>query len=233
MKLVVGNFKMNLLKKDITKYINEMKKHDFKKVVFCPSNIYLNEFINNDLVVGAQDVSFKDIGAYTGDVSASQLSSLGVKYAIIGHSERRKYYNDGIFVNQKLKLCLANKLIPILCIGESLKEKENKKTNTVLKKYLDEAFKEILPDNIIIAYEPLWSIGTGKIPSNEDIYNTTEFIKQYIYDKYRVKLKVLYGGSVNAKNINTLADIDNIDGFLIGGASIKIDEFLDIIKVLR
>ena len=210
-----------------------MKKHSFKNVVFCPSNIYLNEFIDHNLEVGCQDISFKDMGAYTGDVSAAQIASLGVHYAIIGHSERRKYYNDGIFVNQKLKLCLDNKLIPILCIGESLKEKENNKTKNVLKKNLDDAFKDIVPNNVIIAYEPLWSIGTGKIPSNQDIYETVEFIKQYAYDKYRVKLKVLYGGSVNDKNINTLADIDNVDGFLIGGASIKTNEFLNIIKVLR
>ena len=232
MKLIVANFKMNLLKEDILEYVKHFNKKE-SNVIFCPSNIYLNYFLEKDLNVGSQDASFEEKGAFTGDVSASQLKSIGVKYTIIGHSERRKYHNDDKYVNNKLICALNNSLIPILCIGETKEQRENNETYQVLEKQLNEALNNINSDllsNIIIAYEPVWSIGTGIIPSNYDIYNTISFIKEYLQKRYVLQLKVLYGGSVNSNNISELETINNIDGYLIGGSSIDYNKFLDIIN---
>ena len=232
MKLIVANFKMNLLKEDILEYVKHFNK-ERSNVILCPTNIYLNYFLEKNLNVGSQDVAFEEKGAFTGDVSASQLKSIGVKYTIIGHSERRKYYNDDKSVNNKLICALNNNLIPILCIGETKEQRENNETYEVLEKQLNEALNNINGDllsNIIIAYEPVWSIGTGVIPSNEDIYNTIYFIKKYLCEQYNLQLKVLYGGSVNSNNISELETINNIDGYLIGGSSIDYNKFLDIIN---
>lgn len=231
MKLIVANFKMNLLKEDILEYLNHFD-NKYSNVIFCPSNIYLNYFLDKKLLVGSQDVSANEMGAYTGDVSASQLKSMGVKYAIIGHSERRKYHNDDKFIKEKLIHTIINDLTPILCIGESKEERDNNKTFGVLKHQLDEALSNIdktLLSNIIIAYEPIWSIGTGIVPNNKDIYETISFIKNYLQQEYNLILKVLYGGSVNNQNIEDLEQINNVDGYLIGGSSIDYNKFLDII----
>lgn len=231
MKLIVANFKMNLLKNDILEYLNHFD-NKCSNVIFCPSNIYLNYFLDKNLTVGSQDVSSNEMGAYTGDVSASQLKSLGVKYTIIGHSERRKYHNDDNLINDKLTNALNTGLIPIMCIGESKEERDNNKTLDVLKKQLDEALNSINKDllsDVVIAYEPIWAIGTGLVPNNKDIYETISFIKEYLQKEYNLTLKVLYGGSVNDQNITDLEQINNVDGYLIGGSSIDYNKFLDII----
>ena len=231
MKLIVANFKMNLLKNDILEYLNHFD-NKCSNVIFCPSNIYLNYFLDKNLTVGSQDVSSNEMGAYTGDVSASQLKSLGVKYTIIGHSERRKYHNDDNLINDKLTNALNTGLIPIMCIGESKEERDNNKTLDVLKKQLDEALNSINKDllsDVVIAYEPIRAIGTGLVPNNKDIYETISFIKEYLQKEYNLTLKVLYGGSVNDQNITALEQINNVDGYLIGGSSIDYNKFLDII----
>lgn len=225
MKLVVGNFKMNLTLNEVNEYIDYFKNKNYPNVVFAPSSIYLSKFVENGLLTSSQDVSFMDMGAYTGDISSLQLKSIGVKYSIVGHSERRKYYSDDKYVNSKLKELINNDIIPILCIGETKEEKENGITLEVLKKEIDEAFCGNTTDKIIIAYEPIWSIGTGVIPTNEEIYDTIKSIKDYVKDKYNTNNKVLYGGSVSNKNINELEKINIIDGYLVGGCSIKKDDF--------
>lgn len=234
MKLIVGNFKMNLLNDDIKEYIDEIKKNNFTNVVYCPSNIYLQQFINNNLVVGVQDLSAFESGSYTGDVSASQLKSIGVKYAIIGHSERRKYYQEQEFLLYKLKNAIKEDIIPIYCIGETNDEYNNNLTLEVLKKEIDFLFSNgLYLNNLIIAYEPIWAIGTGLIPSNDEIKNVVDYIKDYISNKYNVNIKVLYGGSVNNKNIRKLEEIKNIDGYLVGGCSIKSNDFIDMINIIN
>lgn len=225
MKLVVGNFKMNLTLSEVNEYIDYFKNKNYPNVVFAPSSIYLSRFVENNLKTSSQDVSFMNIGAYTGDISASQLKSIGIKYSIVGHSERRKYYSDDKYVNSKLKELINNGITPILCIGETKEEKDNGITLEVLKKEIDEAFNGNTINNVIIAYEPIWSIGTGVIPTNDDINETISFIKDYINKKYNTNNKVLYGGSVSNKNINELEKINVIDGYLVGGCSIKKDDF--------
>ncbi len=232
MKLVVGNFKMNLTLDEINDYISFFKDKNYPNAIFAPSNIYLTKFVESGLKTAAQDVSFATIGAYTGDTAAIQLQSIGIKYSIVGHSERRKYYTDDKYVNAKLKELLDKDITPILCIGETKEEKDDCITLDVLKKELDDAFNEIENtklSNIIIAYEPIWSIGTGVIPTNEDIDTTISFIKDYVKKKYNTLNKVLYGGSVSNKNIEELEKISVIDGYLVGGCSIKKDDFNTLI----
>ncbi len=226
MKLVVGNFKMNLTLSEVNEYIDYFKNKNYPNVVFAPSSIYLSKFVENNLKTSSQDVSFESMGAYTGDISASQLKSIGVKYSIVGHSERRKYYSDDKYVNSKLKELINNSITPILCIGETKEEKDNGITLDILKNEINMAFNGLSNlDSIIIAYEPIWSIGTGVIPTNDDINETISFIKDYINKKYNTNNKVLYGGSVSNKNINELEKINIIDGYLVGGCSIKKEDF--------
>ena len=223
---------MNLVLDEINDYIEYYKDKKYDNVIFAPSSIYLLKFMENGLKVASQDVSFASIGAYTGDISAIQLKSLGINYSIVGHSERRKYYFDDKYVNEKLKQLTNEMITPILCIGETKEEKEENITLDVLKREIDEAFKDI--DNeklnsIIIAYEPIWSIGTGIIPTNDDINNTINFIKEYVKENYQIEIKVLYGGSVSNKNITELEKINIIDGYLVGGCSIKKEDFNNLI----
>ena len=233
MRLVIGNFKMNLLEDEITDYIEFFKGKKLDNVIFSPPSIYLKEFVDSGFTTCSQDVSFATSGAYTGDISANMLKSIGVTYSIIGHSERRKYYGDSNLVNDKLNRLLEEGIIPVICIGESKEERDNNKTNAVLKEEIDTVFKNIATNSLksfIIAYEPIWSIGTGVIPTNNEIEETIGYIKKYIKDNYDNELKVLYGGSVNNDCIDNLESIPNIDGYLVGGCSIKCDEFDKLIK---
>lgn len=235
MKLVIGNFKMNLSLNEVNDYINYFKDKKYDNVIYAPSSIYLLKFVESGLSTSSQDVSFANIGAYTGDISASQLKSIGINYAIVGHSERRKYYDDNKYVNEKLKQLLNNEIKPILCIGETKEERDQNVTFAVLKEEIDESFKNIdtnLLNNVIIAYEPIWSIGTGIIPSNTDIDTTISYIKNYIKELYGINNKVLYGGSVSNKNIEELEKIGVIDGYLVGGCSISKEEFDKLINTI-
>jgi len=234
MKLICCNFKMNLLKKDIENYLNEINNKISNNIIFFPSIPYINDFYKNNYTVGCQNISFKEFGSITGDTSLSQLKELGVTYTIIGHSERREYFNDNKFIEKKINLALTNNLKVILCIGE---KNQNEKKEEFLKQEIDEAFKNnkdlINNDNLIIAYEPIWSIGSGLIPTNKCLEDTISYIKDYILDNYNLKTKVLYGGSVNLENINKLEEINNIDGYLIGGASLKPDNVIKFSNIIK
>jgi len=187
--------------------------------------------------IGAQDLSIYENGAYTGEISAEQLKSVKAKYAIVGHSERRKYFNESdSIINRKIKNCLENGIIPIICIGETKEERIEFKTKQVLRMNLLEILKDIDKDNLknlIIAYEPIWAIGTGIILSPKEIDDIIVFIKDIVKSAYKFDVKVLYGGSVSSSNINKLKDLDNVDGYLIGGASNNPLEFVEIIKELN
>ena len=184
---------------------------------------------NSQIEVGAQNCHENDYyGAFTGSVNSMMLKNVGAKYVIIGHSENRSSGETDKLINLKIKSAIKSKLKVIFCIGETLSEKRKKITNKVLSKQITNGLKSVKDtSNVIIAYEPVWSIGTGLIPKTNDLLNSISFIK----NKFRKKTpKVLYGGSVNNKNITQLKDISIIDGFLIGGASQSPKKFIDIIK---
>ena len=225
MKILAANFKMNLTLNEINEYIDKIKDIDNKNIVLIPSNIYIPYFLNKKFSVGVQDAYYLDNGAFTGEVSAKQISSLGVNYAIIGHSERRMHFNEtNDILNKKILSCESNGLKVIYCIGETKEERESNKTKEVLLKQLDEGLKGA--SEVIIAYEPRWAIGTNVTPTNEEIEDIISFIKS----KYNYK--VLYGGSTNDKNIASLNTISNVDGFLVGGASLDYDKFKKMIEIV-
>lgn len=235
MKLVVGNQKTYINREDVLNFIEKTKTGTCNNVIICPSYIYLDMFLDKSkYLVGAQNVSEKGNGASTGEISAEQLNSLGVSYCIVGHSERRDEQNEtNEMIYNKLMRLLENDIIPIMCVGEHLDEKARNVTKDIIGKEIMDVFNKLDEDKmekIIIAYEPIWSIGTGKIPTNNEIEDVTNYIKDLIQDKYGQRVIVLYGGSVNSKNIDTLNQIDAVDGYLIGGASTKPDEFLYIME---
>jgi triosephosphate isomerase len=231
-KIVVGNMKMNMNDLDITNYLDVINAEvSTDSVIICPTSIYIPYFLHNDYAVGIQNLYKENKGAFTGEVSPRQAASMGVRYAIIGHSERREIFDeDDFLINEKLKAALNNNITPILCVGETKKEHEYYLTELKLKKELRNDLKGIDVTKIIIAYEPIWAIGTGVVPTNEDIDKTVKFIKKEVTELSSHKVRVLYGGSVNDENIKELNKIDAIDGYLVGGASCDANKFLSIIK---
>lgn len=180
--------------------------------------------------LGAQDCSTEDLGAFTGDISAKMLVDAGCKYVILGHSERRKYqFESNELVSKKVTTALNNKLIPILCVGESLEARENNQYFDIIKEQIQNSLpKNTEIDHLIIAYEPVWSIGTGKIPTIEEIAQMAQFIKDTITQNQDCTIKniqIIYGGSTNSKNTVQIMSAQNINGLLVGGASLKSEEF--------
>ena len=216
----------------VIKFSKNNKNTKFR-IVYCPPNILIRPLSKRlkktNLEVGAQNChESENYGAFTGHVNSKMLKNVGAKYVILGHSENRQSGETDKLINLKIKSAIKSKLKVIFCIGETLSEKRKKRTNKVLAKQIHNGLKSVNDtSNIIIAYEPVWSIGTGLIPKSNDLLNSISFIK----NKFRKKIpKVLYGGSVNSKNIAQLKDISVIDGFLIGGASQNSKKFIDIIK---
>ena len=240
--LFVANWKMfgNLNSvKSIESVINLSKKKNYKnaKIIYCPPYTLLNYFViktrKTNLDIGAQNCHYEiNTGPYTGSISSTMIKKLGAKYVIIGHSENRSNGETNTQINKKIHSAILNKLNVIFCIGENLFEKKNKKTNKILKQQIDLGLKKIKKiDKIIFAYEPVWSIGTGKVLTNKELTKQVIIIKKIIKNKFKnQKTKIIYGGSVNNQNINNLKQIKEINGFLIGGASQNSKKFIDIIK---
>jgi triosephosphate isomerase (TIM) len=235
--IFVGNWKMfgglnslNSLHK-VIKFFKTFKKNKFTKIIYCPPSTLIRpmskKLQNTRIDVGAQNChENKAYGAFTGAINSMMLKSVGARYVIIGHSENRQNGENNKLINQKIKSALDSGLKVIFCVGETLNEKRKKITKKVLEKQIKFGLKKIKNKrNIIIAYEPVWSIGSGLIPKSEELLKTINFIK-----KNNKNCKVLYGGSVNPKNISKLKTIDNIDGYLVGGASQDPKKFIDIIK---
>lgn len=231
-KLIVGNIKMNMQFGEIANYINIFKEINNKNLVICPSYIYIPYFLNYSFKVGSQNVCASEDDGFTGEVSALQLSSIGVKYSIVGHSERRiKLKETDIDINKKIINCLKNKLKVILCIGETKEEYSLLKKDIIIKRQIRDALVGINDlSNVIIAYEPVWAIGTNDIPNLNEIIKTIHYIKELVFESYNQNIKVLYGGSINEKNILDLNKIKELDGFLIGAASINPNQFIEIIN---
>ena len=215
----------------VLKFFKSFKKNKSVKLIYCPPNTLIRpmtkKLINSNIDVGAQNCHESETyGAFTGSVNSKMLKSVGAKYVIIGHSENRQNGETNRLINYKIKSALKSGLKVIFCIGETLQEKRKKITKKVLYSQLKLGLKNIKNNkNVLIAYEPVWSIGTGLIPKTNDLFETINSIK-----KRAKNYKVLYGGSVNSKNISELKSIANIDGYLIGGASQDPKKFIDIIK---
>ena len=238
----VANWKMNgdlsLINrlKNVINLSND-KKYKKSKIVYCPPYTLISSFVKktkkSKIQIGSQDCDeLEDYGPYTGSTSSKLLKDVGAKYVILGHSEKRNQGDNDLNINLKIKNSIKVNLKVILCVGETLFERKKNKTHIVLKKQITNCLKNIKNiKNIIIAYEPVWSIGTGVLPSSNILINDISKLKKFIKSKYKVlNPVVLYGGSVNSKNISQLKIIDNIDGFLIGGASLNEKNFIDIIK---
>lgn len=234
-KLIVGNIKMNMKFGEINNYLNHFKNIKNDNIVICPSFIYIPYFLNYNFSVGSQNVCANLDGGYTGEVSADQLSSIGVKYTIVGHSERRIKLNESnIEINKKIKSSLSSNLKVILCIGETLEENKLLKKDIILKRQIRDALFDIKDlTNVIIAYEPVWSVGTNKMIDKFELIDTIKYIKQIIKDIYKTNIKVIYGGSINENNIELIKNIEGLDGFLIGSASINPLKFIEIIEKIK
>ena len=222
---------INILNK-INNFVRLDKKNSKKyKVIITPPFTILEAFSryfkNKKIIIGAQNCYHKDyFGSYTGAISPYMIKLSGAKYVVIGHSDNRADGDTDEILREKISLALNNNLKIIFCIGENKSEKIKKKTFVVLKKQLQAVLtKKSNLNNTIIAYEPIWSIGTGKIPSSNDLKKTISFIKKIVK-----KIKVLYGGSVDGKSVLNYKSINDLDGFLIGGASKTSKKFIDIIK---
>ena len=222
MKYLVCNFKNKLLKEDILKYIRSLGDIETKvKLILCPTSIYLGMFEKCGYELGVQDISSFMDKTITGETEATQVKSMGAKYVIVGHSERRIYKHEiNIDFINKINNAIENGLNIIYCIGETLNEKENGRTYEVLEKQISEVLNNVEIKNIMIAYEPVWAIGTGKVPEADEIKENIKFINDIIMEKYEEKLDILYGGSVNDTNIGELCTIKGLNGFLVGGASL-------------
>ena len=220
---------INLLDKVIS-FVKKHKKNNIKLIYFPPAtliNLFNKKLNTSPIEVGAQNCHPNEkYGAYTGQISSYMLKDAGAKYVILGHSENRQFGDSDNIINLKIKSSINSGLKVIFCIGETLNQKRKKNTKKVLLKQITQGLKNIKnKKNIIIAYEPVWSIGSGLIPKEIEIFEIVKFIKNKLKGS-----KVLYGGSVNSNNIRSLIKIHNLDGYLIGGASQNPNNFIDIIK---
>ena len=245
MKFFIGNWKMfgvpksiNILNK-INKFVKSDKKFNKRyKIVITPPNIlietYAKSLIKQKISIGAQNCYHKDnFGANTGSTSPFMIKSVGAQYMIVGHSDNRSEGDTDAMIKSKVESSLNNKLKVIFCIGENKIDKNKNRTFKVLKKQIENVLeKKFNYRDIIVAYEPIWSIGTGKIPEAEDLLKTTVFIKKILKNIFKKSSSpaVLYGGSVDGENISQFKNLNEIDGFLIGGASKSDKKFIDIIK---
>ena len=242
--IIAGNWKMFKTRGEAINFLlqvsDKLPSTDLVDTVVCAQAPVLRDLVKRqgeNLRIGAQNVHFKDSGAYTGETSAILLQELGVTYVVIGHSERRAMFNEtDETVNLKIKQALAYDLLPIVCVGESLEIRENGTTNEFVRNQVIKAMEGISENdalNIVFAYEPIWAIGTGRTATPEIAEDTCKAIRDVLKDLYgeeaSQKIRIQYGGSVNPQNIDDLLAQEDIDGALIGGASLDPDKFLSMV----
>ena len=244
-KVIAGNWKMNMLPNEAIQFIEELTplvKDTENEVILCVP--YTDLFYallhvqGTNIKIGAQNMHWEEKGAYTGEVSAQMLKCIGVEYVIIGHSERRQYFAEtDETVNKKVKTALQNELNPIVCVGETLEQRENGKTEEIITTQTKLALEGISSEDVkkvIIAYEPIWAIGTGKTATSEDANNSVKAIRNEIAKLYgnniAEEIIIQYGGSVKSSNAKELFTTSDIDGGLVGGASLKAGEFSEIVN---
>ncbi len=244
--LIAGNWKMNLDREGAEQLVRALvegaKDVTDRDILVCPPFPLIPAVFTvvkgSNVWLGAQNMYYEKKGAFTGEVSADMLKSVGAEWVILGHSERRHIFNeDDVLINKKVKSAIEQGLKPILCVGELLEEREAGKTEEVVRRQVVEGLKDLSEEDIkklTIAYEPVWAIGTGKTATPEDADSIHSLVRDILKDLYSSEIsenmRILYGGSVKPENIDSLMAKENIDGALVGGASLKADSFLRIIK---
>jgi triosephosphate isomerase len=239
---IAANWKMNKTVGETLSFIEEfislVKDISDVDIVIAPpfTSLYAasSALKNIDIQISAQDIFYEDKGAYTGEISPAMLTDIGCTYVIIGHSERRQYFNEtDSIVNKKIKAARKHGLGIIFCVGESLNEREAGKTFDMLKREINGGLNEVTADGIVVAYEPIWAIGTGKTATPEQAQEAHEYIRERLADLYgdtANAIRILYGGSVTPDNIDSLMACEDVDGALVGGSSLKADSFAKIVK---
>ena len=243
--IIAGNWKMHYTPEEAVKVINELKplvKDATCDVVVCPTFVCLDAVLKavegSNIKVAAQNMHFEEKGAFTGEVAPGMLEAMGVSYVVLGHSERREYFNEtDEALNKKVKAAFAHNLTPILCCGETLEQREEGKTEEIITNQTRLALEGLTNEqvkNTIIAYEPIWAIGTGKTATSEDANNSIKAIRKEIEKNYGKEVAeeviIQYGGSVKSQNAKELFTTSDIDGGLVGGASLKVEEFSKIVN---
>lgn len=249
-KIIIGNLKMNLISPmERDKYLENLgkefsgKRFDKSEVVFCPPFIHMEKFKAklNNAKVGAQDTFWERSGSYTGEISSAMLKNIGCEFVIIGHSERRKYFEEtDEIVNSKCRSVLKEDLNPIICVGESAEEREAGKIKDIITSQVEGALNEVDISNaekIVIAYEPIWSVGTDSVPISDEILEVKILIKKILSKKYgsdlTEKIRVIYGGSVKASTAKELCIDPEMDGALVGRESLNPKEFLELAEIIN
>jgi len=246
--LVVGNWKMNKTKHEVISFLDEVANHDFgmkNTIVITPQSPYLYLFEEklrySKVLYGVQNLFPKENGAFTGELSYATAKEFGSKYAILGHSERRDLFLEcDMLISKKVRICVQNQIKPILCIGENLILRKDGNYKNHLVTQIKEGLERISGDElsqVIIAYEPIWAIGTGETATPEQVEETHMFLRKFLIDEYGKDLggeiPLLYGGSVKPANVKELALAQSVSGFLIGGASLEASTFIEINDILN
>lgn len=245
--LIVGNWKMNKNKHEVSMFLDEVANHDFggkNTMVVIPSNPYLYLFEEklrySQVLYGVQNIFPKDSGAFTGELSLDMAKDFGCKYAIVGHSERRTLFTEcNEFISKKVRGCIQNSITPIICIGENLEQRRNGSYKELLVNQIKECLIRIEGKDlskVVIAYEPLWAIGTGETATPDQVEEIHMFLRKFLTDEFGIDIgkdiPLLYGGSVKPSNVRDLALAQSVSGFLIGGASLEAESFIKINDIL-
>ena len=242
--IIAGNWKMNKTVSESVEFIEKLKKEELDKeveCVVCAPFISLERLSvaskNTAIKLGAQNVSQYDNGAYTGEISTSMLKDLNMEYVILGHSERRQYFLEtNEVINQKVQKVLSSKMTPILCVGETLEERESGKMNDVIAIQIKEGLANLSFEQakgVVVAYEPIWAIGTGKTATSDQANEMAMFIRKQLrklFQDVAEDISILYGGSVKPNNIKEIMVQSDIDGALVGGAALKVDSFAELVN---
>jgi triosephosphate isomerase len=247
--IIAGNWKLNKTSREALVLVEELKREvanaEGVDIVVCPPftalDVVSEAIMDTNIALGAQNIYWQDSGAFTGEISAPMLKDLSVQYVIIGHSERRQFFGEtNETVNKRIRAALSHGLTPIVCVGENLAEREGNKTFDVIKNHCEGSLANLTTDEvekIVLAYEPVWAIGTGKTATPEQAQEVHAFIRQLLAKLFNNEvaqtIRIQYGGSVTPENITTLIAKPDIDGALVGGASLKAPSFAAIVKSAR
>lgn len=232
MKFVIGNWKMNGNTREKSDMIQALSELDTKNTVILCLPFTLLGGDNKDINIGAQNISEHENGAYTGDISGKMIADMGAKYVIVGHSERRFHHHEtNEKVHAKAAAAIRHNLIPIICVGETLDEYKAERTIPVIKEMLNRCLPET--GDFIVAYEPRWAIGTGLTPTTKEVTKIHQMIFEHLNAHGHGGKPIVYGGSINQSNATAFASVPHVDGLLIGGASLKVETFLPIIKSIN